>query len=110
MTATLVALLLALGTTAQDKKVWTDTADPTLPADFQVQGEYAGADTGAQVIALGGGQFQAVVYPGGLPGAGWDGKSKILLAGRTEGGKTAFAPAEGPRKYLAQKPEEFSAT
>jgi hypothetical protein len=110
MTAALVALLLALGAPAQDKKVWTDAADPTIPADFQVQGEYAGADTGAQVIALGGGQFQAVVYPGGLPGAGWDGKSKILLVGRTEGAKTTFTPAEAPRKYLAQKPEEFSAT
>ncbi len=110
MIAALAALLLAFGATAQDKKVWTDASDPTIPADFQVQGEYAGGAAGAQVIALGGGQFQAVVYPGGLPGAGWDGKSKILLAGRTEGGKTAFTPAEGARKYLAQKPEEFSAT
>jgi hypothetical protein len=110
MTAALLSLVLALATTGQEKKVWTDTADPSLPADFRVQGEYAGAETGAQVIALGGGQFQAVVYPGGLPGAGWDGKSKILLAGRLDGGKATFTPAEGPRKYLAQKPEEFSAT
>ena len=109
MIAALLALVLALGT-PQDKKVWTDAADPTIPADFQVQGEYSGADVGAQVIALGGGQFQAVVYPGGLPGAGWDGKSKILLAGKLDGAKAAFTPAEGARKYLAQKPEEFSAT
>jgi len=110
MSPVLAALVLVLCTPAQEKKVWTDPADPSLPADFQVQGEYAGGGTGAQVIALGGGQFQAVVYPGGLPGAGWDGKSKILLAGRLEGSKALFSPAEGARKYLAQKPEEFSAT
>ena len=71
MTAALAALILALGTTAQDKKVWTDAADPTIPADFQVQGEYAGGDTGAQVIALGDHEFEATGYPGGLPGDGW---------------------------------------
>src|SRR4051794_17023914 len=67
------------------KEVWTDPADPTLPEDFKVQGEYAtsskGDGYGAQVIALGKGTFQAVVLPGGLPGSGWDGKSKILLDG-----------------------------
>jgi hypothetical protein len=110
MNVVILSLLLALGTTLQDKKVWTDAADPSLPADFQAQGEYAGGETGAQVIALGGGQLQAIVYPGGLPGAGWDGKSKILLAGRMDGAKASFVPAEGTRKYLAQKPEEFSAT
>jgi hypothetical protein len=110
MKPALVAILLAFLVPAQDKKVWTDSADPTIPADFQVQGQYDGSGLGAEVIALGGGQFQAVVYPGGLPGAGWDGKSKILLAGKLDGTQATFTPAEGPRKYLAQKPEEFSAT
>ncbi len=110
MTGLLFAALLASGVAAQDKKVWTDPADASLPADFALQGEYAGEKLGAQVIALGGGQFQAVVYPGGLPGDGWDGTSKILLAGKLEGDKAAFAAAAGARKYLAQKPEEFSAT
>ena len=40
--------------------------------DFQVQGEYASASTGLQVIAQGDGDFELVVYAGGLPGAGWD--------------------------------------
>ncbi len=108
----LAGLLLAatalLG--GQGKGVWTDAADPTIPVDFKLQGEFSGDKLGAQVIALGGGTFQAVLYPGGLPGDGWDGKSKILMDGRLDGEKIAFKPGEGQKKYLAQKPEEFSAT
>src|SRR5206468_1760808 len=70
--------------------VWTDPADPTMPVDFQIQGEYVGSvqggdKLGCQIIALGKGAFQAVVTPGGLPGDGWDGKNKILLDGQLEG-------------------------
>jgi hypothetical protein len=48
--------------------------------DFAMQGEFVGqsADgkrkTGMQFIAMGEGNFNAVVYEGGLPGDGWDGK------------------------------------
>jgi hypothetical protein len=97
------------------KEVWTDPNDETLPVDFKIQGEYVGAISGgaklgAQVIALGDGRFQAVVYPGGLPGDGWDGKNKILMDGALADGKATFSPARGERKYKTQKPEEFSAT
>ena len=82
--------------------------------DFDIQGEYAGtagdAKIGVQVIALGGGQFQAVFLPGGLPGAGWDGKNKILCQGKLEDGKVALTPAAGQRKYMAGSPAQFSAT
>jgi hypothetical protein len=108
----------ALGQTGGDKKtdkqkdVWTDPADPTLPVDFKFQGEYVNkeTETGIQVIALGGGNFQAVAYHGGLPGAGWDGKNKLLMDGKLDGDKVVFVPTTGKRKYLAQPPQEFSAT
>src|SRR5437879_2573213 len=81
------------------KEVWTDPRDPQLPADFAIQGEYLSdrgeAMLGCQIIALGGGQFQAVVLPGGLPGAGWDGKQKSLMEGQLDGDKAVFKPAMG---------------
>src|SRR3954469_5621244 len=108
--ATVVGLAAPLVAQPKDKGIWTDPNDPTLPVDFKIQGEYAGDRVGAQVIALGGGAFQAVVLPGGLPGAGWDGKNKVLMAGKLDGETARFEPAKGSRKYLGQKPEEFSAT
>ncbi len=110
-----LAAVVLLAFAAQGKGVWTDPKDPTLPPDYQVQGEYSGeipggGKLGAQVIALGGGAFQAVLLPGGLPGDGWDGAGRLLLDGKLEGDKATFKTFEGKRKYLAQKPEEFSAT
>ncbi len=96
------------------KEVWTDPEDATLPVDFRIQGEYVSdskeSPLGCQVIALGNGKLQAVLLPGGLPGAGWDGKDKSIMAGHVEGRRATFKPAEGPRRYLAQNPDEFSAT
>ncbi len=41
-------------------------------ADLKIQGEYTAPGVGLQVIALGDGDFEFAIYPGGLPGAGWD--------------------------------------
>ena len=78
----LAAATLAIAAPKNFGGTFTDGEDPNLPVDFNYQGEYAGAGLGAQVIALDKGAFQAVLYPGGLPGAGWDGKNKILLEGK----------------------------
>ncbi len=50
-------------------------ADP----DFAIQGEYASASKGVQLIAMGDGEFEMVVYEGGLPGAGWNGAAPSRL-------------------------------
>lgn len=73
-----------------------DPAEAQADPDFAFQGEYLGqeqlpgwdrAKIGAQVIALGEGQFRAVLYCGGLPGAGWQrGEQRQFLEGRREGG------------------------
>ncbi len=52
--------------------------------DYQMQGEYVGTlqglgQYGAQLIAFGDGNFVGVAFPGGLPGAGWDGSEKLVF-------------------------------
>src|SRR5262245_35664900 len=84
------AVVLAVGTqTAADTKdkktevkkkpnVWTDPAD--VPIDYQIQGEYANDKdkTAMQVVARGNGKFDVYILQGGLPGGGWDPKSKKI--------------------------------
>lgn len=89
----LVALTAITAQAADKSPAFTDAKD--AGADFQIQGEYAGkigkgAGIGIQVIALGDGKFDAVLYAKGLPGAGWDGKTKVPLKGHTVEGVTKF--------------------
>ena len=112
-----LASVLALGihaALAAPKKKNPTFIDPAKAgADYKVQGEYVGKvgddKIGVQVIALGDGHFQAVFYPGGLPGAGWNGKERIPIDGQTKDGKTVFEPSKGRKKYMAGSPAEFSA-
>ncbi|HYG74104.1 MAG TPA: DUF1080 domain-containing protein [Planctomycetota bacterium] len=89
------------GTPANEGLALTpETAGP----EFKIQGEYEGELTagdgtkskfGAQVIALGGTNFNAKLESGGLPGAGWDMKS-FEIKGTSEGDKATFnGPGDG---------------
>lgn len=69
--------------------------------DYLVQGEYASdaPPAGVQVVALGDGAFDAVMYRGGLPGAGWDGSPRVVVPGaRDEDGQVRF---RGPASLVA---------
>jgi hypothetical protein len=111
---TIAALSLQSANAANGNWLDPDVARKEDP-DFSIQGEYVGeikggAKLAAQVIALGDGHFQAVVYPGGLPGAGWDETNKILMDGKRDGKATTFKPIGTNKRYLDGNPEKFSAT
>lgn len=98
--AALVAVLQFLplsdaGAQQQSKEKTSYLDAKSAGPDFLVQGEYLGKAGdqayGAQVIAYGDGKFDAVLLTGGLPGAGWDGKSKVRLKGQTADGVTRLA-------------------
>ena len=74
-------------------KTWTDPEKAAAEdKDFVLQGEYAGEiskkKAGVQLVALGGGKFVLVHLEGGLPGEGWDGKTRTVSLGETSDAKT----------------------
>ena len=97
-----VLLMTLVAVTCWVCPIWAQEGvytDPTkADADFARQGEYV-AETevegrevkiGIQVIALGDGKFQAVVYLGGLPGAGWNGEDPARADGQLMDGEVVF--------------------
>ncbi|MBI4664185.1 MAG: DUF1080 domain-containing protein [Verrucomicrobia bacterium] len=99
----LTVLLLTLATAlhAADSKPKIETfLDPAKAGqDYIDQGEYRNDWGGAQVLALGGGNFRMVTFRGGLPGDGWDKEYRQENAGKREGGKILFT---GPENYRAE--------
>ena len=94
--SSLLILFGSFGLLSAKGKVWIEpeTASKENP-DFLIQGEYFKKDNlGIQVVALGGGNFQASIHQGGLPGAGAKGKPTVLK-GRTSDGKTQLIGQEG---------------
>lgn len=82
-----VTSILATAVQAWDDNItYATVEEAAADEDFAFQGEYAGEDLGVQVIALGDGQFRAITYPGGLPGAG----ARIAEQSVTEGGREAI--------------------
>jgi hypothetical protein len=98
----LALCLCTFSFTACGEKVYLDPAE--AGRDYRLQGEYTGTAIpedgdpeqaramGAQVIALGEGKFEAVIYEGGLPGEGRQGDvPPVRVEGRAKGKK---GPAE----------------
>ena len=77
--AVVLTMVSVVSIQAQDKKEWIDPAEAAKVLDYQIQGEYVGdfiedgekTKIGLQIIAMGAGNFRAVSFTGGLPGAGW---------------------------------------
>ena len=80
--------LSGLGLAQKKEKPRAYTDPGKTDADFPFQGEYSGpADKkafGVQVVALGNGEFDYVIYPGGLPGDGWDGDKANRKKGKAK--------------------------
>ena len=97
LSALLVGAALSTSAPASEPKsgnLVATTAEEAGP-DFAIQGEYKGQIEekawGAQVVALGDGKFDLVLYEGGLPGDGWKkGDPRRKVTGATKDGTTLF--------------------
>lgn len=91
----LAAWLLATTALLAQQKPGTFTDPKEAGPDFKVQGEYVGeipnkGKLGAQVFAAGAGKFDVYFLAGGLPGAGWDTKTRMKATAVTQDSKTTI--------------------
>lgn len=104
-TATMFAIVLTVACWTASKAAAQAFTDPAEAGpDFAVQGEYVGdlhvdggrLKHGAQIVALGGGGFDGVLYTGGLPGAGWvRGDAVETGTGQTADGEATLSGPNG---------------
>lgn len=96
----LAALIPPLCRAADNLPATSDPAEAAKDPDFALQGEYTGTSgdekIGVQVIALGDGEFEAVLSHGGLPGDGWNGeKPRVSVKAKRAGdGSVTFVKDE----------------
>ena len=92
--ATFSLVLPAIAGAADTNNQQRIATDPSqADEDFAVQGEYMGhlsagpyvGHVGLQVVALGDGKFDAVLYSGGLPGNHWNRQAKLNFSGERDG-------------------------
>lgn len=98
---------LTWGQSEQNLRKQAYTSLTEVDDDFAFQGEFRGVvrrvagetdqqtSVGLQVIALGGGQFAAVQYAGGLPGSGWTGGEQARFTGQLDGDLVRFTSDGG---------------
>ena len=96
-------ILVQLGLADSKDPKWAANSVEKAGPDFKIQGEYSGIlgggdetlKYGVQVIALGDGKFEAVGYPGGLPGDGWNQEKKVTTEGVKDGNVISFKSEDG---------------
>jgi hypothetical protein len=92
---------------AQPNKNQAFTDASKAGPDFQIQGEYTavveGVNIGVQVIARGDSNFEIVTYKGGLPGAGWDGKTKKAMKAKLDSPKDVSESLHADLKKVERK-------
>ncbi len=87
---------------------WTDPARAAAEdQDFSFQGEYGlnlrEAHWGVQVVALGGGTFDAYLLEGGLPGLGWTrNNSRVRLSGTRTNDRVRFTTDDNKLTAIIQ--------
>ena len=109
--AFVMAMVSVVSVQAQEKKEWIDPAEAAKVLDYQIQGEYVGdfiedgekTKIGLQIIAMGGGNFRAVSFTGGLPGAGWKrgDKTEYVDCSLNDRGQVVFKLEDGEGTAVA---------
>jgi hypothetical protein len=104
MLAVIVGLTFGGRLSAQEDPKLAYTDPHNAPVDFQIQGEYLGTirldqltPFGAQIVALGNGQFRALGFFGGLPGEEWR-QASAIVEGKLEGETVRFVDPMGEGK------------